>query len=210
MPDILSQFGNRFPCSEFQHGLFYEFDVALRFELGGEHNSNSRPLARFIHAFERASEITDQLFERAQPVLLFSSCYGDAQPDSGRLKAYEIVGLPGSSFRYLGGTPQPAEEDIEAGVSQRHRHWDLAEISDRNQLREVLWLSLGSEFGVKPMILSDVYIVDFKRDIIIHPYDDRGMDVVSMDKANLSSLYEAKKSWLLEHDMPRMKAIFET
>ena len=209
MVDVIQQFESDFTCSEFPHAMFYEFDIGLRFELGGERNPTSRPLKRFIQAFARADVISTELFENSQSLWLLSSSYGDAMPKKKRLKPYKLSGLPRSSFRYLGATPQKDEDHIKAFGSDVFRHWDATEIGDRDHLRGVLWLALGSELGIRPTVHAQVYIVDFDRSIALHPYDDRGMDVVSMDKKHLSGLYETRKSWLFEHDISHMNAVFE-
>lgn len=209
MVDVIQQFESSFTVSEFPHAMFYEFDVGLRFELGGEKNPTSRPLKRFIQAFARADVISKDLFENSKSLWLLSSSYGDEMPKKKRLKPYKFCGLPKAQFKYLGATPQKDQDHIEAFGSDVFRHWDATELGDREQLREVLWLALGSEIGIRPTIHAQVYFVDFEKSIALHPYDDRGMDVVSMDKRYLSNLYDTRKSWLLEYDIPRMRAVFE-
>ncbi|MFT6605453.1 MAG: hypothetical protein ACJA2X_000629 [Halocynthiibacter sp.] len=209
MEEFIQRFETDFNFVEFPHGMFYQFDIGLRFELGGEENPTSRPLKRFTQAFSRADAISSKVFSNSSSLWLLSSTYGPEPPAKRRLKPYKSCGLTKSSFEYLGATPQKDNDHIEEFGSDLHRHWDAAKLVDGEQLREVLWLTLGSELGIKPTVHADTYIVDFDRSIVLHPYDDRGMDVVSMDKKHLVHLYDHHKSWLLQHDTPKMKAIFE-
>ncbi len=209
MEEFIQRFGSGFTLAEFPHGMFYKVDIGLRFELGGEGNSTSRPLKRFTQAFSRADTVSSCVFKKSSSLWLLSSTYGTERPAKKRLKPYKICGLTKSSFEYLGATPQQDSNHIDAFGSDIYRHWDVAKLVDKEQLREVLWLALGSEIGIKPTVHADIYIVDFDNSIALHPYDDRGMDVVSMDKENLAHLYDKHKSWLLEYDAPKMKATFE-
>ena len=209
MEEFIQQFGSKFTLTEFPHAIFYEFDIGLRFELGGEENPTARPLRRFAQAFSRADAVSSAVFENSSSLWLLSYTYGTELPAKKRLKPYKICGLSKSSFEYLGATPQHDNDHIDAFGSDLYRHCDAAKLVDKAQLQEVLWLTLGSELGIRPTVHAGIYIVDFDRSIALHPYDDRGMDVVSMDKESLAHLYDKHRSWLLEHDVPKMKATFE-
>lgn len=210
MEEFIQRFKTDFTPAEFPHGMFYNCDIGLRFELGGEENSTSRPLKRFAQALSRADAVSSSVFSKSSSVWLLSSTYGTELPAKKRLKPYKFCGLTKSSFEYLGATPQLDNNHIQTFGSDLYRHWDVAKLADIGQLHEVLWLTLGSELGIKPTVYADIYIVDFEKSIALHPYDDRGMDVVSMDEENLAHLYDKHKSWLLEYDATQMKAKFES
>ncbi|MEX0327602.1 MAG: DUF3885 domain-containing protein [Ruegeria sp.] len=210
MANIFDQFDSAITCDEFPHAMFYEFEVGLRFELGGEGVPTSRPIQRFIQAFERVDAISSKLFENSNSLWLLSSWYGDECPKNDRLTVFKKCGISKSLFRYLGATSHEVEYDDDKAELVDYRHWYAAELDGIDKLREVLWLALGSELGIKPTVHATVYIVDFEKSIALHPYDDRGMDVVSMERGHLSALYNAHRSWLLDYDIPRMKDIFES
>lgn len=171
----------------------------------------SRPLKRFIQAFERADAVSSTLFEQTTSLWLLSSQYGEREPKKKRLKPFKVCGIHRSSFQYLGAVSQKDNEYIDDDVdSEIYRHWDAFELVSRDHLRDVLWLSLGGELGISPAFHGRMYIVDFERNLVLHPYDDRGMDVVAMKKEDLSSLYTSHRSWLLEYSMDKMKDVFES
>lgn len=206
---VLDSFEHSFLCSEFPHAVFYKIEYALRFELGGEDVSTSRPLKRFIQAFDRGKTVAAELFGGSQSVWMLTSEYGGAKPRRKRLKPYKVCGLKRMDFQHLGAVSQRDNPDIDDEDGELFRHWDAVELTDRDQLNEVLWLALGGELGIQPASGADIYFVDFSKGLVLHPYDDRGMDVASIYKEDLSSLYKARKDWLLEYEMERMQALFE-
>ncbi|WP_159086906.1 DUF3885 domain-containing protein [Loktanella sp. Alg231-35] len=154
--------------------------------------------------------MSSELFEKSKSIWMLSASYGGEPPKKKRLKPFELCEIEGASFKYLGAIPQQDEDHIEAFGSDVFRHWDAVELDCHRKIREILWLALGAELGIKPRVNAGIYIVDFDRSIALHPYDDRGMDVVAMDKKHLSDLYQLHGSWLLDHDMSSLRAVFES
>ena len=62
--------------------------------------------------------------------------------------------------------------------------------------------SLVSPFPASP------YLIDWQREIIVFPYDDRGMDIVATSRTTLQPTYDLFRNWLLDHDRPRMDRTF--
>lgn len=213
MTNILSRFNNRFPCDEFPAGMFYDFEYALRFELGGEDNSVRRPIKRFLQAFDRANQIAQHLFKKSDTLWLLCSSFNGELLKKKRLKIFKYCGLSKSKFSYLGATAQNDSEHIALFDEDLYLHWDAAKIKSLEQLTEILWLALGAEIVFRPAIPNkyqmNIYIADFEKSIALCPYDDRGVDIVSLDKENLIGLYNTYKSWLLDYDIDRMQRIFE-
>lgn len=197
-----------FGCAELPHGLFYEFDVALRFELGGNGVSTDRPIKRFIQAFERAVSVAAELFSNAS-VWLLTSAYGDAIPSKELLKPYKNIGLSPSDSIDHWAVAQNDNDHIQEFGSDIYRHWAALPLESPDLIREALWLALGSELGIQPTVHASLYFVDFDNQVILHPYDDRGMDVIATRKEALVGLYRSRHSWLLDHDKKRMKMVFE-
>ncbi|WP_051927633.1 DUF3885 domain-containing protein [Ruegeria halocynthiae] len=208
MIDPKKEIESVFGCAELPHGLFYEFEMALRFELGGEDVSTDRSIKRFIQAFERADAVAADLFAQSS-VWLVSSTFGGASPPKEHLKPYETIGLSRSDFIDLGAVAQKDDDNIEEFGSDLYRHWAAVSLAGPDLVREVLWLALGSELGIRPAVSASLYFVDFDNQIALHPYDDRGLDVITMRREALLDLYWSRHSWLLDFDMPRMKVAFE-
>lgn len=209
MTDVFKSFEHSFPYSEISHNLFDATEFALRFELGGEGVSTDRPLKRFIQAFERATSVADDLFYDTRRLWMLSSVYRNAKPPKKRLKPFKLCGLKKSDFQYLGAVSQKDNSDIDHDFGEVFRHWDAAELANLGQLHEVMWLALGCELGIRPASFADIYFVDFEKGLVLHAYDDRGMDVSAVRKEDLIALYRNRHSWLLEYCFDEMKTTFE-
>ncbi|MEM7546626.1 MAG: DUF3885 domain-containing protein [Pseudomonadota bacterium] len=208
MIDLKKEIESVFGHVELPYGLFYEFDFALRFELGGEGVSTRRPIRRFIQAFERAEAVAADLFERSS-VWLLSSTYGEASPPKKHFKLFKTIGLSRSDFTDLGAVAQNDADHIEEFGKDRYRHWAGTLLDSPDLIKEAIWLALGAELGIRPAANARLYFADFEKQIVLHPYDDRGMDVIAMRKEALSDLYRSRHSWLLEYHMASMKTVFE-
>jgi len=205
--DILGSFPQVFPCTSFSHNLFHDWEHCLRFELGGDDVPYSFRLRRFIQAFERADAVASWLFRDTEKLWLLSSFHGAKKPRKKRLKPYRASSLMPTDFQYLGKVFQDeVSDDFNGDV---YRHWDATILTERAQLREVLWLTLGAEVSVEPTLPADIYIVDFARGLVLHPYDDRGMDVAATRKETLAPLYREYHDWLQKLRIDEMRAAFE-
>ncbi|PHQ80332.1 MAG: hypothetical protein COB66_05005 [Coxiella sp. (in: Bacteria)] len=70
------------------------------------------------------------------------------------------------------------------------KHHFVAFKAHVNLIDSLLWCSLSRDLGViQPSIDAEIYIFDFAQQIIIWPYDDRGMDVVGNNHSLLTDLF---------------------
>ncbi len=46
------------------------------------------------------------------------------------------------------------------------------------------------------------------RNIVLHMYDDRGMDLVASSREALQGIHDAYKPWILEYDRDRIGSTF--
>ncbi|MCP4823297.1 MAG: DUF3885 domain-containing protein [Shimia sp.] len=74
----------------------------------------------------------------------------------------------------------------------------------------MLWLTLAAELGIRPRLTTDVYFVDFDHNLVLNPYDDRGMDVADVTKEALRPAFRDFGLWILEWNRPEIQAHFET
>ena len=209
MKHVLTQIQKKFGIREFPHAMFYEFEYALRFDLGGSKFGTNRPMRRFLHALERANAISQTLFETSSEIYLLLSSYGEAQPNKRRFEPFQNCGLAHSEFNYLGKTPQNDEDHKAEFNTDLFRHWDSARLNDKQVITEILWLCIAPEIGVRPCIdNSNAYLVDIDNGIALHVYDDRGMDIVSMGKEPMLEIFKEYREWLLNYDLDQMTATF--
>ncbi len=192
--------------------LFYGAKWALRFELGGDWDVEGGQVPRMLQALDRARAVTEAVFGESRTVEAVIRTWGRRR-----------TGPRSSTFRRLaamGFRPKPVYEgryrhpDDEAG--EPYTHFFLAgptRLSDRATL---IWDACASEIGVEPaspLVGVDSIgqfvslLVDFERGLLVHVYDDRGMDVIAVDREALRPLYARFNDWLRDHDRARMDAI---
>jgi hypothetical protein len=53
-----------------------------------------------------------------------------------------------------------------------------------------------------------LYLASPSRGVLLHPYDDRGLDVVGTTTDSIRSAYEQFRDWLLRHDLEKMTRAF--
>jgi hypothetical protein len=78
------------------------------------------------------------------------------------------------------------------------------------KLQNLLWCAVTADFGssLRPNPRCRVYLLNLDKGVVVHPYDDRGMDVISRRSSALAGLYERHKDLLLEYDMEAMRGTF--
>jgi hypothetical protein len=178
-------------------GLFYDWKYALRFELSGE---ASPPIAAFTRAFFRLQTLLRSVFsedEEVHPLLRFH----DYRKEKHRFK--ECGFSPPKTF---------SKEIVRFvdGDGERYREVLLlvpARLGDQN-VSAALWASLTKDLHIKPSADLRAYLVSFKRKILIHAYDDRGVDFASPNRSEMQPLFDKHHSWLLAHDLEYMESVF--
>lgn len=180
-------------------GLFYVNDPALRFELSG----GDGYIEMFTRAWDRAREILAAAFaDTAELTVVLSDAGGGGMlAHLSSVRALRDCGIrvprPYEAWRETAG----AEWDHEERVF-------LAFTCGREMVSRLLWGVLANELGVRPRLLSQLYVADPERGILAHPYDDRGMDVIGPNHALLRELYTRFDAYLLGYDRERMDGFF--
>lgn len=181
-----------------QQGLFYHHAPALRFELsqGGSY------IAMFTQAYDRARAVLDAAFAESGEVTVVLSEFG-----GGPLLAHL------AAFRSLRRCDVDLPRTFEAWTEQVDDEWHaerafFAFRRPKDALLEFLWGALAVDIGIRPRLEFRVHLADPERGIVVHPYDDRGMDVVGPNHAVLRDLYTRFNPWLLDYDRERMDGFF--
>lgn len=210
MNNVFSQIQEKFGVQEVPEGMFYAFEFALRFDLGGEDFDSDRPLLRFARAFERADAIAQSVLCNASEIILLLSTYGVEKPEKARLKPLKSCGMKRSAFEHVWKTAQQDTDHIAECGYDLFRHWDIARLKNKPSVPEILWLSVARDLRIKPALgrYSSAYLVDIANGLIVHAYDYRGMDVVALRKSSLSPLFSSHHDWLLDYDLARMEKTF--
>ena len=192
-----------FGIETFPLGIFYEFEFALRFELGGEQFGVNQPIRRFLKAHERASSIANTAFADPTDVVAFIESWGSSEGPESDFSRLKLV-LP--EVRRNNFEEHRRYEENE----EYPEFWHVAPISDAWQTRELLWLDIAAEMAIQPASDNhNTWLVDFEQKIILNAYDDRGLDIISTEKATLQPIYDKFGDWLLGYDREKMDAVFK-
>ncbi|WP_309572266.1 DUF3885 domain-containing protein [Deinococcus sp.] len=196
MTALLSRVLDAFGADALTHSVFYYArEPALRFELGGE----GLVLDRFTQAYDRARAIAALAFKGSSTIVVIPGCYEVG--NEGRKAALRSaracgVALPAS----LETLTLPAEHGLNRTL--------VAFENGVEATPRLLWGALAAEMGIRPRLRGDVYLADLSEGILLHPYDDRGLDIVGSKRTQLLPLYTAFGGWLLDHDRPQMDSMF--
>ncbi len=189
----------------FDGQLFYLYPGGLRFEL----SEGGHFLHQFLTAHRKGLEICKQALS----------------PENDMTVCFKIFGQ-----KYLFATLSVIRELKHSGlfIATPKEHWTVREEEWKDDeeyanclwhylafqvplelLPNILWCAFSSDFGIiKPNPGARVYLFNFKKNIMIHPYDDRGMDIVGPNKRLLKELYHDFNGYLLDYDRAAMDAVF--
>ena len=109
------------------------------------------------------------------------------------------------------------------GPAGREQH-----VSDEDDLREITtlrWTAIAarrinyrfilkaiandSYYSRRTATDDRIYFVNRTRNIILHMYDDRGMDVIAAGRNDLQAIYDEHKDWILDYDRKQIVETFE-
>lgn len=205
LKSILDKLDIAFGHKGFPSPLFYNFTYALRFELGGD---DVGAVPRFARALHRARHVAQTAFLGAKKLTSIALEFGPAsyEDSAPRLSLSEFGFHPQFTDRIK--TLEQADQSDVGGTFSRF--WSSAEFTPTTAaLDALLWACLSADLPIEPKQLgTKFYIVDFARRIAVHAYDDRGMDVVAMERAAIAPIYDSFNSWLLDYDRERMDTAF--
>lgn len=181
--------------------LFYNFDIALRFELSLDGDWPTR----ILQAHRRARTIFDALSTPAHQWVPIFAAYGPSREAcAARFSAdlLQTYGIPSSRLSHLWSEDDPIDE-----VDGWPRHFFA--LSPAPSIDACLLAAVSSDCPTLVMPFAGLpYFVDFESEIIVWTYDDRGVDVVATHPTHLKPLYDRFNDWLLEYDRARMDGAF--
>lgn len=194
--DNLQDIFDAFDWMDIPTPLFYRCDIALRFELGGGHSAQP---ARFMQSMDRARRIASAAFAGASNLTALI-------PHGTSLDRSAVAEIGFSAPFFALGERKVSQSN--SGVSEIE--W-VADFPNReDQITALLWNSVAKEMGVTPCVpcLGNIYIIDRARSVILHVYDDRGMDIAAAHPSAILPLYKTFNSWLLDYDRQKMDFVF--
>jgi hypothetical protein len=186
-------------------------DFRLRFELGGEEFNNTvQQVPRFLQAHLRASAVADALFTGAcVGIVAWNGRTPYAAGFDGDVKdgfvALQSTGFAAPQITQWRACLYPEAASDEPDVWTL-RSYDL--VNSKVARDTLLWHAIAAEMPIHPSAPVVIFLIDPDAPVMLHVYDDRGMDVISDDPAKLQGIYFDFADWLLDYDRSRMARLF--
>jgi hypothetical protein len=196
---------------------YKESRFRLRFELGGEvYWQVTHVVPRFIQALERSRVLADNVFGDERTIAIVGSWKLSKKEISQRTRqrgatGYALIEKMGfADARMLSEwREKPAwfdQEDPSDGVPF---DWKAYDITGLKEMRDtLLWASNAFEIGIEPSAPVVTYLFSPVSNIVMHVYDDRGVDIMALSPEPLMSLYRDFNQWILDYDRPRILEAF--
>jgi hypothetical protein len=191
----------------YRDALFYNFPGGLRFELS--EGDGGSPLDQVLVALRKATIICDDVFAGDELILLHLQAF--APPSRFRLRAkIRELRLAGIFIPKVREAWLEKDED-EGWDDNDDRYWiNCAFEVPASKLQNLLWCAFTTDFRpLRPNPNCRVYLLNTNKGIVVHPYDDRGMDIISQSTSALAGLYERHNDLLLDYDMEAMRKTFD-
>jgi hypothetical protein len=200
----------KFGWEGFPDYLFYDAEYALRFDLGGDLPEN--PI-RFLQAVDRARQVAKVAFRQSTKLTAIVAFYDGERRCSRPAASFRALASIG--FKGTFGPPVRVLLNDKDYIAQFGSdiciYWTSAEMEVCDaQIGALVWASVSTKLNISPKArwLDRIYIVDFDQGIVLLTYDDRGLDLVSLDREMLCPMYSEYQDWLLAYDRAKMDAMF--
>ena len=194
--DLAAYLSEKFPSLTLGGGLFYRWPVGIRFELG-------------LYAFhERAPKLYEIIFAPEDICVVVSQNW----PEESSLhpRYVRVFSLPGAfdSQRPLG--LQSLEMTTEEGGEQETFSLQWAQLPARSfGYSSILEGVANADHAQTPSISGRVYFLNPAKAMVVHMYDDRGLDIIAASREPLIPIYRNFNDWVLDSDRERIaKALF--
>ena len=153
--------------------------------------------------FEEAIHRALSIYQATEPYdILRINVWLDSEHESEIPNYFTSLGLPECDESYI-------ETHYSDGYECQIKacYWDLRKFTfDWKKLfRDIVY----TDFKEPHFLASNVFFLNTTAEILYHLYDDRGLDVVAIDKMTLQPIYQSYHTWLLDYDREAMKKLFE-
>jgi hypothetical protein len=176
--DLKSCIDRLFPGLSLGGDLFHQSPIGVRFNIG-------------LAEIDRAVLIFNAVFRDAQVVVLLDE---DSSWEADPARWYELFSLPG----LLRSSEKPTVRSYEIKVSEDEVYtvrWAIirSSVLSTGRLFEAI---ANQDHGRTPSVRGRVHILDPEAEVLLHMYDDRGMDVIATSVAPLLTLKSSFSSWI--------------
>ena len=214
--------------------LFYNWDLGIRFNLqtGSVSNSTRQILdgegnlipqigdtetdEYFIQVTNRSTTIFKTVFDNSDKVILVLMDYKHKRR---KIRQSNFV------FRQIADLKKN-----EIAYTREHRLYDpsdkldirniaLVKITpDKINFKNILMAICHKDFPPRHPRLDnngffsdkEIYFINLDKKMILHMYDDRGLDIIAVEKESLRTIYEKHNDWILEYGRNKVDNQFKS
>ena len=204
--DLISYLREHFPALVLGDALFYGWPIGIRFDLGGR----ALTVEDLARVQRRATTLFEAIFLPGDACLVVSQDWPDGDTPNHEqthhsmlsdFDAKQCVGLRQPSGRVRIQTAEGGE------TSPCTLTW--FEQSGRDfRYGSILEGIANADHWRFPALSSRVYFVNPRTHVIMHMYDDRGLDMIATTKPALVSIYREFGSWILDYDREQIDDLF--
>lgn len=184
----------------YRHALFYHYPGGLRFKL----STGGDAFDQVLTALHKATAICEDIFDGEETLLVHLQKWAPSTRFALRraLRELDLAGITIPRKRATWLEKTLSDPRIERGKDE---YWVNAAFElPASKLRNLLWCAVATDFArLHPNPYCKVYLVNPRSKLIVHPYDDRGIDIIG-DKPALGELYRKHEAWLLDYDREAM------
>jgi hypothetical protein len=186
--DLAAYLGEKFPTLSLGGGLLHRWRFSVRFELG-------------IEAFrERAPKLYESVFSHQDTCVLISQDWPeDRMSPAAAGRYYPVLSLPGAFQGTEFGVPQQLEHtDSDAGNSVLR--W--VQLPARSFSYAAVFEGIANaDHARAPSVSSRVYFLNPTTDVLLHMYDDRGLDIIAATEQPVMGMRRQFKNWILDSNV---------
>lgn len=204
--DLIAYLREQFPALALRGALFYGWPIGIRFDLGGR----ALTAEDLAEVQRRATTLFEATFIAGDACIVVSQDWLDGDtPNHGQT---HLAILSDFAVDQGVGLRQPSEviriHEVDGDETSAYTLTWFQQSSRDFQYGSILAGIANADHGRFPALSGWVYFVSPATNVIMHMYDDRGLDIIANEKSTLTPLYRDFNSWVLDYDRTQIDALF--
>ncbi len=197
--------------------LFYKNTFGLRFEIGpadisvwDDYEKRTLNNKYFTTALDRSLDIFEAVFAATDSISVAYQIYSHRRKKikKGNYLFKQISDLKNREVIFS------KHRDIYTDdLDYKCNCWRRVTISNIKtkdvNINNILLAMINTDFSErKPSIMGQCFFINHTKGLVLNLYDDRGMDVVALEKSALINLYKSHSELILEYDREKIDSVF--
>ena len=199
--------------------LFYNNKFGLRFQIGlpdleiwTNYESGIYNEIYFDTALNRAVDIFEQVFAADDDISIVYQVHLNRR-NQIRKSNFIFKQISEIEKRYIDITKcRILDNERFDCISYRYNKVVISNIKTEDvNVQNILLALINSDFRrAKPVFKGNCFFINHTRDVVLNLYDDRGMDIVALERSALETLYKGHSEFLLDYDREYIDDMFSS